>query len=774
MNKENIFNQEFELSRLHEITHIGSWRLDIAKNKVWWTKELYLMFGFDPNLPPPPFTEHMKLFTKESWDLLSSSLDHTAKTGEAYELELKTVKKDGSNGWLWVRGEALKDKSGNITGLWGVAQDITKRKQEEEELKASRNKALENEKRIQQILDHMMEGYQIVDFDYRYIFLNKVAEKHSMMPSDSLIGKTMMQAYPGIEKTRLFEMITDSLTNRTPNQLDNQFEYPNGDTRWFSISIQPMPQGVSILSNDITEKKKAEIQLLEEKRKLEINKEQLSKAQRTAKVGSWILNINNNKLEWSDEMFHIFEIDKDSFSGDLSKIIEQYVIPEDREIIIRANQSIQKKGYFDPVEHRIKTKSGKLKYLYGEAHHLEIDKTGNKQIISGIVKDVTESKNIQLELKKAKEKAEESNRLKSAFLANMSHEIRTPMNSIVGFAEFLKDPEKTRPEINRYADIILKGGHHLLNLINDIIDISKIDAGQMSIHQTTVDINALLKEKKEFYQSDLISKEKYNVHIKLNIPNEKCLVYTDETRLRQILFNLIGNAVKFTEEGYIEIGYKREDKQLKFWVKDSGIGIPKSEQENIFQRFRQASHSTEKLYGGTGLGLAIAKSCSQLLKGDLWLESEEGKGAHFYFNIEYLPSKEKASIHHIRKRKPKYHFDHQKILIAEDTEDNFLLYEEMLNPFNLEIKRANNGIEALEMVLQEHFDLLLLDIHMPELSGDKAIMHIRKHQPLLPVIAQTAYALNNDMEKFLALGFDDYLAKPFSQKKLLDMIVKYI
>lgn len=235
------------------------------------------------------------------------------------------------------------------------------------------------------------------------------------------------------------------------------------------------------------------------------------------------------------------------------------------------------------------------------------------------------------------EKAEESDRLKSTFLANIRHEIRTPMTGIIGFSSVLRKKDLPPELVKKYATTICKSGEHLLNIINNIIDISTIEAGQMVVSRARVDLHALLREVFDFFDSYLQTNKIKGLELKPDIPSADLFVITDETRLRQILLNLISNAIKYTRKGLIEFGYERENKKLRFYVKDNGMGIPEREQEKVFERFHQASSSPE-IFEGTGLGLSIAKACAELLNGEIWLQSKEGEGTTFYFTIEYLPA----------------------------------------------------------------------------------------------------------------------------------------
>jgi PAS domain S-box-containing protein len=401
---------------------------------------------------------------------------------------------------------------------------------------------------------------------------------------------------------------------------------------------------------------------------------------------------------------------------------------------------------------------------------------GNGQIeVLWYYRDITKRKlaekrltEANIELKHAKEKAEESDRLKSAFLANMSHEIRTPMNAIIGFASFLKNRDKSREDIDLYANIISSSGAHLLNLINDIIDISKIDAGKISVAPEPANITLLMREVYSFFESELTINQKQEVRLITKFPPVNIFANTDVTRLRQILFNLLSNAVKFTSEGTIEFGFQEQNEKLLFFVKDTGIGIPEKFHDQIFNRFTQAAATTEKLYGGTGLGLAIVKACVETLGGKIWLQSQEGKGTTFYFTIDYQHCV-MESPSEVTATETKVIFRNEHILIAEDDDYSFQYLKEILNPFNLRITRTTTGTETIHAVLKDNsIDLVIVDIQLPEIDGLTATKKIREQKKLIPIIAQTAYAFSDDRRKSLEAGCNEYVSKPVQPEKLIN------
>ena len=421
-----------------------------------------------------------------------------------------------------------------------------------------------------------------------------------------------------------------------------------------------------------------------------------------------------------------------------------------------------------------KKKNGEL--IWENSLISSIVKDGEISHFVSIKEDITARKEMIQELKAAKEKAEESDQLKSAFLANMSHEIRSPLNGIIGFSSFLAGYNDLKPdEINRYGKIISKSGNHLLNIINDIIYISKFDAGHIKPLMEPINLKQVLNELHELY-SERVAELNKAINIKLDENQNDLFIITDATRLRQILENLLSNAIKFTPKGSIEFGYKLINDKIRFFVKDSGIGISKDKQSKIFDRFVQASNKTEKLYGGTGLGLSISKACVQMLGGDIWVKSKPNMGSIFFFTIKYSPNTDDyKSIAAIDEEPLDFTFNGELILIAEDDEASFLFLKEELSNYNLKILRAYNGQEAINKVTNnKKVKLVLMDIRMPVLDGINATIGIKKIRPELSIIAQTANAFDNEREKCLSAGCIDYISKPIDKKLLVSMLKMYL
>ncbi len=380
-----------------------------------------------------------------------------------------------------------------------------------------------------------------------------------------------------------------------------------------------------------------------------------------------------------------------------------------------------------------------------------------------------------VDLVAAKQKSEESDKLKSAFLANMSHEIRTPMNGILGFAELLKEPGLSGEEQQEYIRIIEKGGKRMLNIINNIVSISKIESGQMEISIQESNMNNQIQFIYSFFKPQ-IEKKGIQFLFRDSLPANEAILKTDREKFYAILTNLVNNAVKYTKSGFIEIGYSRQDNFLEFYVKDTGIGIPKDRKSAIFERFIQADISDKMALQGAGLGLAISKAYVNMLGGNIWVESEEGVGSTFYFTLPYdHGSDEKFTPQNFTADKNVgYDIRKLKILIAEDDEASEILISKIVKQFSLEVFKAKTGKQAVEICRKiSDIDLILMDIQMPILNGYEAAQQIRTFNTEVIIIAQTAFGLTGDSEKSLEAGCNDYISKPISKDKLLELIHKY-
>lgn len=455
---------------------------------------------------------------------------------------------------------------------------------------------------------------------------------------------------------------------------------------------------------------------------------------------------------------------------------------------------IEGKQFSDLFEHSIISKSGDIKHI-AWSYILLRNEDGQPAGLSVLGVDITQrviyeqnlvrkneiikKRNSQLrkineELKAAKEKAEESDRLKSAFLANMSHEIRTPMNGILGFAELLQDPRLTDKEAQEFISLIRISGKRMLNIINDLIDISKVESGMASVSTSAVEINDQIDFLYNFFRPEAESKG-LELQFHKGLMNARSRIITDKEKIIAILTNLIKNAIKFSVSGIIEFGYSLKDEHLEFFVKDQGIGIPAEKQQAVFERFVQADNSLTSNYEGAGLGLSISKAYVDMLGGNIRLSSRPGSGTSFCFTIPYTPIAAEEPIPAEQNRNARSDYGTFNVLAADDDTISLKLLEKILVPLGGKVITAVSGAQAVELCRKHHdLKIIFMDVRMSGTDGLTATSEIRKFNRDVIIIAQTANALPGDRDAALKAGCDDYVAKPLNKDKITSVLDKFI
>ena len=405
-------------------------------------------------------------------------------------------------------------------------------------------------------------------------------------------------------------------------------------------------------------------------------------------------------------------------------------------------------------------------------------------LIAVIFKDITERKILELKRVSDKEKAEESKKLSNDFISNLSHEIRTPMNGILGFTKFLSDPNLTDIKRKHYVSIIQNSGNQLMRTMDDLLEFSKLGTKQLKVIEKEVCLNNVFFEL--FTVFDVKAKEnKIPLYLRKGLSDKESTILTDETKLNNVLGNLLENALKFTRSGFIEFGYEKTGSDLEIYVKDTGVGIKSDRQESIFERFSKEEKESSKNIGGLGLGLWIARENTELIGGTIKLTSQKGKGTTFFVTLPYTPVLsnlgKNSSTSNLKEKGEEEEEEEEEahkcnILIAEDEEINFLFLEILLKnevDLHCNIIHAKNGEEAVA-ICQENteIDFVLMDLKMPVMDGFEAIKLIKEFRPELPIVAQTAFSSAEDKERVFAAGFNDFLSKPISKEALSEVINK--
>lgn len=509
---------------------------------------------------------------------------------------------------------------------------------------------------------------------------------------------------------------------------------------------------------------------------LKEGEEHLRLALEAAQMGTWSWDPNTGKVTWSEFVESIFGLPSGSFGNSYDGYLK-YLHPEDREYVTGEIEKVLNEGGEYYVVHRIILRNGDIRWLEGKGRVIR-SSSGAPMSMLGTVADVTHRKRSEQELRLAKERAEESDRLKSAFLANMSHEIRTPLNGIMGFAQLLKMGDLKEEDVNRYIDIINTNGQHLIQLIGDLIDLAQLEANQLSLSLEEFDLNCLMLEVFSAFEPQV--KAKYSGELELILDNDvdrSLAIIGDELRTRQVLYNFLSNAVKFTREGCIHFGYRILNREtLEFYVIDTGSGIAPGDLEVIFDRFSQADVAMTRTMGGAGLGLSICKGIAELLDGKIWVKSRLGHGSTFGFSIPLKTSQPNNGIEDIVSNDNiRDDFNEALILVAEDDPTNFFLVERLLKHHNVRLIRALNGREAVQIVRsRDDIDLVLMDLKMPGMDGFEASRIISKERPDLPIIAQSACVMTTEKQDAKLAGCVDYISKPLDTRQFYELLYVHL
>ncbi len=684
--------------------------------------------------------------TLEQW-AISRALQ--GETGVAVEYMLQ--RKDTGERWIGSYNFApIRDEHSNITGSVVTGRDITHWKKAEQELR-------ESEERFRNFFEQHSAVMVVLDPDTgRIMDANMAAAEFYGWTKEKLCSMN------------IFDINTDNPEN-VRSLLDG---WKNAEKRTFIVNhrksdgtkrlIEEFGQKIKekekwlvyCIFHDITERKKAEDEL----KKLSVAIEQ--------SPAVVVITDPSGNIEYVNPTFT--KLTGYTFSeakGQNPRILKSGLMPQ--EVYEHLWGTILSGKVWHGELHN-KKKNGEL---YWEDAFISAIRNENGCITNfvAVKEDITEKKKLWNELVASRDKAEESDRLKTAFLNNISHEIRTPMNGILGFSELLREPQLSGEEQQEYIELIQQSGERMMKLINDIMEISRIDARESIIELSETPLNGILDELYNEYRAEAENKGLV-LSRKSGLPGNECHMVTDGKKLRMILSNLLQNALKFTSEGHIDFGYEKKDSIIEFYVTDTGVGVPLELKEKIFERFSQVDTSLTKFHEGAGLGLSITKAYIELLGGIIHMEPGLNGGSRFFFTLPWTPLPDPLPIEPVIPETTE--IPALNIIIAEDDNVSALLLRKTLKSEQFTLHIASNGMQAVELVRQHpETDLVLMDLKMPVMNGYDATRLIREIRPGLPVIAQTAFASPDDREKALYAGFSGFLTKPVKKSELLGMIM---
>jgi PAS domain S-box-containing protein len=765
---------EAMLARAQEIAHLGNWEWEINSEQQIWSDENYRLLGYAPDTIVPSFDNFIIRVHPDDKKMISNLAEALlSKKTQHQDNEFRVVLPNGNERVIQSTTTCYYDKAGKPSKLAGTMLDITSHKQAEEKLR-------ESETRIRMIIENMVDGVITIDEYGAIESFNQVATTIFGYSPDEMIGKNVKMLMPepyhsehdgyleNYKSTGIAKII--GIGREVKGQQKDGSIFPL-DLSVSEIWVGKQRTFIGIV-RDITERKRAEQALKESEEKFRQLAENIEQV-------LWLRTYD--KMLYVNPAYEtVFGFKCEELYQNPNQFIE-VIVPEDREMVIQSFKAFSQKKTIN-IEYRIKRPDGDVRWILARAFMFMHGENLEEVRSVGLAQDITPLKRTEIALKKAKEEADSANRAKSEFLANMSHEIRTPMNAVIGFSDILASKVTDKKHKN-YLNSIQTAGKSLLTLIDDILDLSKIEAGRLEIQYEAVNPRIIFTELQQIFALKIAEK-----HLELIVEIDKALppaLILDEIRLRQVLLNLVGNAIKFTDSGYIKLCANKmytennhSQVDLIIAVKDSGIGIPSDQQALIFESFRQQDGQSTRKYGGTGLGLAITKRLVEMMNGHISVDSQLGKGSCFEITLHEV--KVAVTMPAIMQENTfdcqSIRFEKARVLVVDDIESNRELIKEYLSYVNLEVICAEEGQQALLFVEEYQPAVILMDIRMPGMNGYEATKHLKENPNTanIPVIALTASVAFDEQSKIKARGFDGFLAKPVNISDLLSELSGYM
>jgi len=682
--------------------------------------------------------------------------------------EIRHIHRNGSAVWVRVRVSMVRDAGGSPPYLVACVEDITERRRAAEALR-------ESEDRFRIMADGCPTIMWVTSADGGIRFVNRAAREFFGASYDQLEGGkwySLLHPNDAPEYVGAFQL---AVREHTSFRGEARVRRSDGEWRWVASYAEPRisPDGAFLghvgLSPDITERKQTEQALQHSEEKFRQLAENIHEV-------FWMMNAAADQLLYVSPAYEeVWGRTCDSVYRNPASWVDS-IHPDDRAkagLLFTA----QTTGGSVEAEFRIRTPDGQERWIRDRAFPIR-DRSGQIIRVVGIAEDISERKRYEAELIRAREGANAANRAKSSFLANMSHEIRTPMNGVLGMIQLLLMTELTGEQLE-FVNVAQSSGRTLLALIDDILDLSKIEAGKVTLENLSMNLGDRVNEVVEGLRVQAAAKGLV-LHARVS-PDIPRLLRGDRRRLRQVLTNLAANAVKFTEHGEVTLEAALESQgagkaTVRFTITDTGIGIRPDQLAGLFSPFTQADVSTTRKYGGTGLGLAISKQLVELMGGTIGVDSREGRGSTFWFTAVLdmeLPRRKPAGGPAGAQRRADVPVRPGRILVAEDNATNRHVALAQLRKLGYEAQAVSNGAEAVEKVQGGGYDLVLMDCQMPVMGGIEATRLIRQSTGI-PIVALTAHAMPGDSDRFLSEGMDDYLAKPVELKQLVDVLAKWV
>jgi PAS domain S-box-containing protein len=748
----------------------GYWILNFPDYSTYISPGFKAMLGYKEDEIPNTVEAWRALIHKDDDEANLAYINaHLASKGTTpYSAEIRYYHKNGSTIWTVSTGRTLEwDGDGQPTRMAGSTIDITQRKQTEQHLKVIFEYSTDAHLLLGKkgIIDCNIAAAKMLGFESKEILLEMNPHPAIFSPEYQPDGRLSVEK--SLEMDRL-------AYEKGIHRFEWMHKRVTGEEVLVEVTLNTVfineEQVLLAVWHDITEQKLAENKL----RRSEI---MLNETQQLTHSGSWEQDLVTGRNYWSREACNIFGLEPQD-EGPQTIEFDSMIHPEDRSCYLDAIRDALRLGKTSNLDVRIVLTNGTIKHIHaiGKPQYNEL---GRVVKLHGAIMDITEWKDAKEALIKAKVQAEQAAIAKSQFLSTMSHEIRTPMNAVIGFTHLLmQDPREDQKE---YLKTLKFSAENLLVLINDILDFSKIEAGKIEFEEVEFSVRELISNIK---QATVQKASEKNIQLKLLVDEDIPEIVTgDPVRLGQIITNLVSNAVKFTSKGRVTIcttlvSTNSSKTTINFEVKDTGIGIPKEKRESIFESFTQASSDTTRKYGGTGLGLTITRRLLELQGSEIRLKSKEGEGSVFSFDLTFGSSTKKISKSKTHNHKMyKESLKGTRVLIAEDNQINVVLAKEFFRRWEVDCDVADNGIIALQLVKTNDYDLVLMDLQMPEMDGYETTEEIRKLSGVkykdLPIVALTASAMLNIQDRAFIVGMNDYISKPFNPDELYSKIKQY-